>query len=458
MRRIIGGIAVVLLCCVIFGNTISVDAVVKSKRITVEYVDDIISAESTKPCRYTHDELGLGKAELDRLQEQVEKEWNGIYHDYSDMSQYISCHFVLKEPSYVRIRRTQRLFYMYYNYRDEEYNNFHSDVAWNYVLLDDFGIVRTDSEIKMINGYQINWRRENNYCEVDDTYMVLDAGEYDIYPFVQARTRSSGTDCIVQMWEDGFLDVSVTAQPLMDKNSFKGLGFNDGYTVETEKAKENARTLVPGKKMMGFCISPEKLNRNDTSGTSHVVSEQYFKLNVDRNSKISLLLNRVGGKPNLKRGVIYASIMDMNGNMIQHQSISDEECELGITCDLEKGNYFVKVYSLKNSATQEYYLMYSDGSEASKPTKPTNPTDPTNPVTLSTPKLLTYKAGTKLIKGTSVPGTEVCVTVEGKKYVVDAKGKTFKLLLKKPLKKGKIIKVYAKVGKIQSKTKTYRVK
>lgn len=78
---------------------------------------------------------------------------------------------------------------------------------------------------------------------------------------------------------------------------------------------------------------------------------------------------------------------------------------------------------------------------------------------LTAPMLTSYKKGKKVIKGTSLKKSKVTVTVGSKKYTVKAskKGK-FTVKLKKKLKKGTVIKVYAsKSGYATSMTRTYKV-
>lgn len=78
---------------------------------------------------------------------------------------------------------------------------------------------------------------------------------------------------------------------------------------------------------------------------------------------------------------------------------------------------------------------------------------------LTAPALTSYKKGKKVIKGTSLKKSKVTVTVGSKKYTVktNKKGK-FTVKLKKKLKKGTVIKVYAsKSGYITSTIRTYKV-
>lgn len=79
---------------------------------------------------------------------------------------------------------------------------------------------------------------------------------------------------------------------------------------------------------------------------------------------------------------------------------------------------------------------------------------------LSSPKLTTYKAGSKTIKGTAPKKSTVTVKIGKVKYTATASKKgSFKVKLKTKLKKGKSIKVYAsKSGYNNSKTKSYKVK
>ena len=64
-----------------------------------------------------------------------------------------------------------------------------------------------------------------------------------------------------------------------------------------------------------------------------------------------------------------------------------------------------------------------------------------------------------MVKGIATPKAKIVLTVNGKKYttVVSNKG-NFSVKLKKKLKKGNIIKVYAKLAGVKSKTVKYKVK
>lgn len=78
---------------------------------------------------------------------------------------------------------------------------------------------------------------------------------------------------------------------------------------------------------------------------------------------------------------------------------------------------------------------------------------------LKTPTLTSYKKGRKIIKGTALKKSKVTVTVGAKRYTVkaDKKGK-FTVKLKKKLKKGTVIRVYAaKSGYVTSAAGTYKI-
>lgn len=263
--------------------------------------------------------------------------------------------------------------------------------------------------------------------KTSDSCVLLDAGTYilekDIY--VDDYDETGESDGKAKLNSKSFEAISILAQPLSDPEAYSG------FTMDM------ARELGKNERVNGA------IGLYDNA--------QYYKLSVDQNGKIPLTINRKKITYLIKQKELRVDLLNESGTLLETKIIKPSEYSGNYSFDLSEGTYYVKVYNIEED--YEYDDFTNPGQEYSI----ISGTD-SNDYSLPTPKLLTYKKGTKLIKGKGEEGTTVCVTVEGKKYTVKCKGKTFKLVLKKPLKKGKVIKVYARSGENKSKTRSYKVK
>ncbi len=148
--------------------------------------------------------------------------------------------------------------------------------------------------------------------------------------------------------------------------------------------------------------------------------------------------------------MLYIRIIAAGTQTISGGSLSDEPTG---------GEAAINNISLKGTAITSSQTTVTTPSTSTSQQSSTDDTSISSVKKLKTPVLTSYKKGKKVIRGTSVKKSRVTVTVGAKKYTVKAnkKGK-FKIKLKKKLKKGTIIKVYAsKSGYTTSNTGTYRI-
>ena len=259
----------------------------------------------------------------------------------------------------------------------------------------------------------------------------------------------------------------------------------------------NQLSFVPGNATASLSVCQDKKNVELGSSaetavplTNGVYNEgvivarqgvQYFVFTLDKKANVdySIVMNTVWASP------YYASTYSYVVGLYQFDSgiqLDEQTCyytegnSYSKNLTLDAGKYYIRV---KDTADGDYasshcYLrgffkvnQYVEETPVPVPSPSVTPVpNPTptpgnaaNTATAVSVKCTKYKKNTKVVKGIATPKAKIVLTVNGKKYttVVSNKG-NFSVKLKKKLKKGNIIKVYAKLAGVKSKTVKYKVK
>lgn len=183
---------------------------------------------------------------------------------------------------------------------------------------------------------------------------------------------------------------------------------------------------------------------------SSQVRTQYFAFEIKKDAKVTICLAKQtlpAGWNDLEQ--INVEILDSSDTLLGKHDRSGEAFEV----DVKRGINYIKVSTSQaagnKSGVQEYNIELTVKEKQPEPEENNKP--------LTVPKLLKFVKGTKLIRGKATEGAMVYITVAGKKYTVKATDGGFKLKLKSKLKKGTVIRVYAKSGTEKTKSKTYKV-
>lgn len=221
---------------------------------------------------------------------------------------------------------------------------------------------------------------------------------------------------------------------------------------------KKARKLVDNQKIWGVITRFERA--------------QYYKYTAHSNEKLTLKLRKIYQKfdevdnnsmKEMESSSMYVDVYDSHDSLINSTEIKYGRESGNITVDLNRGDYYLKVYRYRDPSdgdcyNSEYYLDVNEYTLDVKVAKGEfAPDTPEDEKKLIIPKLLNYKSGTKLIKGKATSGSTVFITVDGKKYQMEVSEGVFKFKIDRVLKKNMIIKVYATRGEDKTKTRTYKV-
>ena len=266
------------------------------------------------------------------------------------------------------------------------------------------------------------------------------------------------------------------------------------------QSREEVYYYAPGDRTATVCVNQDRKNVelgsspetaipltdgvNNEGAIIEAGGSQYFAFTLDKKANIeySAALNTVWSAG------FASSLYSFSVGLYRYDSGAEKDswyCGLQDISSYSKkitvdaGKYYIKVKDTNTSsrpsnsgASSQCYVkgffkvnQYVEETPAPSPsvTPVPNPTpapgNAANTTTTVSVQCTKYKKNTKVIKGIATPKAKIVLTVKGKKYttVVSNKG-NFSVKLKKKLKKGNIIKVYAKLAGVKSKTVKYKVK
>lgn len=214
-------------------------------------------------------------------------------------------------------------------------------------------------------------------------------------------------------------------------------------TVTNNSSIKNAKKVDIKQPIIGFL--------------SDSVRSQYYQFNINAKSKVevNLLFDAVFGdySKSSRPVVVKANIYDKNYKVVSTVELGEnaKNTALNMTKTLEKGTYYLGFEEI--SGTSLY-----DGSDVLVHFGETFINIKATKVSLTAPKVTSYKTKAKSVSGTAAAGSEVFVICNNDVFYVTADSKGAFKANTTALVKGKNVKVFAIKDGVKSKATTVKVK